>query len=447
MFGLIESECLLANYKQRRDSLLAQLDENSVVIIVGNTAKTRSKNINYHFRPDNDLYYLTGFVEQNAVAVLRPNHQSEFVLFTRINNDSAEVSFGARAGINGAMQKYHADQAFDIESLDKVMPELLQSREKVYLLDEQGIYQHQYLAWLNHQRLNSGFDVIKKYRQLLPLQPLLHNQRVIKSSNELALMKQAIKASADGHKQMMKSCKVGMNECQLAAIFNRTIADYGCKYVAYPSIVASGNNGCCLHYEENNSELINGELILIDAGAEYQQYCADITRTWPVNGKFSVEQKQIYQIVLQAIDTAIAKIKPGLVWNDIYQTCMEVMAQGLLDLGLLSGTLEQIMAEESYREFTVHKTGHWLGMDVHDVGAYHEQNGDWLKLRENMIFTIEPGIYINENNTRVDKKWRGIAIRIEDDILVTSSGHENLSKEIPRTVKDIEMLMAQGENS
>jgi len=442
MLESIEGEKLQADYQQRRNWLLNQLDRDSIVIIAGNCAKTRSKNINYHFRPDNDLYFLTGFVEPNAVAVFRPDHQAPFVLFTRINNASAEVSFGERAGIDGAKQRYGADEAFNIESINQVMPDLFENREKIYFLDEQGFYQQDCLNWLSHQRTHSGFDAKKLFRQLLPIQPLLHNKRVIKEDSEIALIRHAIKASISGHKAMMKSCQAGMNELHLSATFNREIADFGCREVAYPSIVASGNNGCCLHYEENNSELIDGELVLIDAGAEYQQYCADITRTWPINGKFSTEQKKIYQLVLAAIDEAIAKVEPGLTWCDIYQTCMQVLAQGLIDLGILSGSFEQVMNDESYREFTVHKTGHWLGMDVHDVGAYHDQSGEWKTLQANMVFTIEPGIYINKNNMNVDEKWRGIAIRIEDDILVTQTGHENLSAEIPRTIAEVESFMA-----
>ena len=441
MHELIESTPKLGDYNQRRQWLFAQLDADSVVILVGNCAKTRSKNINYHFRPDNDLYYLTGFAEPNAVAVFRPEHQASFVLFNRINNASAEVSFGDRAGLDGAIQNYGADLAFDIESINQVMPDLLESRMKVYLLDEQNFYQQDCLNWLKYQRTNSSFDTIKYFRKLLPLQPILHKKRIVKEPNEIAFIKHAVKASINGHKAMMKNCQIGMNEGQLAAIFDREIADYNCREVAYPSIVASGNNGCCLHYEENNCTLTDGELVLIDAGAEYQQYCADITRTWPINGKFNSEQAQIYQIVLKAIDAAIAKIEPGLAWCDIYQTCIEVMAQGLLDLGILSGTFEQVMKDESYRAFTVHKTGHWLGMDVHDVGAYHDVQGEWKTLQANMIFTIEPGIYINKHNMAVDEKWRGIAIRIEDDILVTPTGYENLSAMIPRTINEIEEFM------
>lgn len=429
-------------YQNRRKWLSQQLDSDSVVIIVGNCAKTRSKNINYHFRCDNDLYYLTGFSEPNAVAVFRPMHEHSYVLFTRPNNAAAETSFGKRAGLAGVLEQYQADLSYAIDEIENTLPTLFEARSKVYYLDEQGLYQDQILDWLKSQRKNTPFDAIKIYRQLLPLQPILHNARVIKSAEEIALIKHAVNASISGHKAMMRCAKPQMNELQLSAIFDREIAEFGCREVAYPTIVASGSNGCCLHYEENNSQLMSGDLVLIDAGAEYQHYCADITRTWPINGKFSTEQALLYQLVLDSLDAAIAIVKPTQPWCDIYNTAMRVIAQGLIELGILSGNIEQVMEDESYRQFTVHKTGHWLGMDVHDVGAYHDEQGQWLTLRENMIFTIEPGIYIPADCQQVDKKWRGIAIRIEDDIMVTQSGCENLSAEIPRTILEIERYMS-----
>lgn len=431
----------MTEFYARREKLMQQLDGDSVVIVVGNCAKTRSKNINYHFRPDNDLYYLTGFNEPNAVALLRPKHENEFVLFVRENDAAAETSFGARAGLSGAKEYYQANEAFCIKDIHTELPNLLEQRSKVYLLDEQEFYSDYTNAWLHHQRRTTGFDIPKVYRQLLPLQPIIHNARVIKSNNEIALIRHAVQASIHGHKAMMRLCKPMMNELQLQAIFDREIANFGCRAVAYPSIVASGNNGCCLHYEENNSLLNNGDLVLIDAGAEYQQYCSDITRTWPINGKFTQAQQQIYQLVLAAIDAAIMKIKPGLAWNEIYQTCMQVLAKGLIELGILSGSFEEVMKNECYRQFTVHKTGHWLGMDVHDVGSYHDENNKWRFLEENMVFTIEPGLYFPLDCMDVDEKWRGIAVRIEDDILVTATGYENLSAAIPRTVTEIESYM------
>ena len=429
------------NYKKRRDELCQGLDANSVIIVVGNTAKSRSKNIQYHFRPDNDLFYLTGFVEPNAVAVIRPMHSDCFTMFLRANDKSAEVSFGERVGLARVKDKFGVDLAFDIEEIDQQLPKLLEDRKNLYFLDEQGIYLSHIFNWANKQRRSTRFDVIKQYRNILSLQSHLHNKRRVKSEHEVEQIRQAVKASVSGHKLMMSMCSPGMNELQLSAIFDREIANFGCREVSYPSIVASGNNACCLHYEENNDELIDGNLVLIDAGAEYQFYCADITRTFPVNGKFSEPQKQIYQVVLNALDAAIAVVKPGACWSSIYYACEVELTKGLIDLGIISGSIDDAMEKGLHKEFSVHKTGHWLGLDVHDVGSYHNEDGNWVKLEQNMVFTIEPGLYFPENCQSVDAKWRGTGVRIEDDILVTSEGAENLSEAIPRTVNEIESIM------
>lgn len=432
-------------FEKRRQALMSQLDSDSVVVVIGNVGKSRSKNIQYHFRPDNDFYYLTGFKEPNAAMVLRPHHSNPYALFCRPNNAALETSFGARAGVNGAKEYFGADIAYAIEDFDSTLPTLLDDRKKVYFLDEQGLYENKIFSWLHQQRRATPFDSLKTYRSLLPLQPLIHNARRVKSVEEVLQIKKAVEASISAHKAVMKACKVGVNEGQLEAVFLREIANFGCKEVAYPSIVAGGNNACCLHYEDNSQILENGQMLLIDAGAEYQYYCSDITRSYPVNGKFSEEQKALYNIVLSAIDAAISLVKPGLSWHLIHQTCMEKLAKGLIDLGIISGSFDEVMKEERYLKYSVHKTGHWLGMDVHDVGSYHASSAknqdDWLALEEHMVFTIEPGLYFPEDCLEVDSIWRGIGIRIEDDILVTKSGCENLSSAVPRTVEEIEMLM------
>ncbi|KGJ98689.1 aminopeptidase P N-terminal domain-containing protein [Thalassotalea sp. ND16A] len=432
-------------YKQRRELLNQQLDRNSVVIIVGNTQKTRSKNIKYHFRADNDLFYFSGFAEPDAIAVLRPGHEHPFVLFNRGKDEAAEINFGQRAGQQGAIQQFHADLAFDVLSVEQNLPQLLEHRTKVYYLDEQGLYQHRIFDWINQQRQTTPFDKIKYHRQLLPFAPIVHNMRVLKSPEEIAKIKLAVKASTHAHRAVMRQLKPGLNEGQLEATFLREIANHGSKEVCYPSIVAGGNNACCLHYEDNNCSLADGDLLLIDAGGEYQHYCSDITRTMPINGKFSVEQTQLYQLVLNAIDEAIAQLKPGLCWSQIYTTCMQVLAQGLIDLGILTGSFDEVWQSESYKQFTIHKTGHFLGLDVHDVGSYHDNQGQWLKLQENMVFTIEPGIYIPQHCLTVEEKWRGIGLRVEDDILITKTGYENLSAAVPRTISEIESLMSSAE--
>lgn len=433
-------------YQARRKALFEQLPEDSFVILVGYQQKVRSKNIKYHFRQDNDFLYLTGFNEPDSVALLCADSSKEcgfkYTLFCRPKDKAQEVSFGERAGVDGAITTFDADEAYDITQLEPVLLSQLAHHPHLFISDELGRFSGQVISWLNHQRATTPFDVIKQYPSLTPLAKLLHPMRVIKSSEEIQQIKAAVAASIDGHKAVMTACHPGINEAELAATFDFTIAKHGATDVAYPNIVASGNNACCLHYEENCCKTADGQILLIDAGAELNGYASDITRSYPVNGRFTAEQKAIYQLVLNALDAAIEKVQPGACWNSLYETCMEVMAKGLLELGLLSGSIDEIMKNESYKRFTVHKTGHWLGMDVHDVGPYHDNQGDWRKLEPGMTFTIEPGIYIPLSATDVPEAYRGMGIRIEDDILVTQTGFENLSAGVPRTISDIESIMS-----
>ncbi len=435
-----------SQYVIRRQRLMDSLPEDSFVILVGYQQKVRSKNIKYHFRQDNDFLYLTGFNEPDAIALLYRGPQGEinYTLLCRPKDPQQEVSFGARAGITGAIEQFGATQAFDIAELDSVIASSLTHQTQVFISDELGRFNHKLLAWCNAQRHGSAFDTPKCFRSITPLAKHLHPQRVIKEESEQAAIRAAVNASIDGHKAVMTACRAGINEAQLAATFNFAIAAHGANEVAYPNIVAAGDNACCLHYEENCCQTHSGQMLLIDAGAELNHYAADITRSYPVDGRFTQAQEAIYQLVLDALDAAIAKVKPGTPWNHLYETCMQVMARGLIELGLLQGSYEEVMASESYKRFTVHKTGHWLGMDVHDVGPYHDEDGEWRKLEPGMIFTIEPGIYIPTSATDVPEAYRGMGIRIEDDILVTADGHENLSEKVPRSIAEIEALMARG---
>lgn len=435
-----------ALYQARRAQLFEQLPPGSVVILAGYQQKVRSKNIKYHFRQDSDFFYLTGFNEPDAVALISSDITQDkgftYTLLCRPKDKAQEVSFGERAGIEGAVSSFNADEAYDITQLEPVLLSLLTNHQHIFISDELGRFSSQIINWLNHQRSTASFDTIKHYRSLTPLSKIIHPMRVVKSDHEIAKIKAAVSASIDGHLAVMAACRPNINEAELAATFNYTIAKHGATDVAYPNIVAAGNNACCLHYEDNCCETQSGQILLIDAGAELNGYASDITRSYPVNGKFTKAQKAIYQLVLDALDTAITNVKPNAAWNTLYEICMEVMAKGLLELGLLSGSIDEIMLNESYKRFTVHKTGHWLGMDVHDVGPYHDENGDWRKLESGMVFTIEPGIYIPLSATDVPEEYRGMGIRIEDDILVTQHGHENLSASIPRTITDIEYLMS-----
>ncbi len=433
----------MSPYSLRRLQLAASLDSDSVAIIVGNKEQVRNLNIGYPFRQDNDFFYLTGFNEPDCVCVIRPAHDTPFVMFSRDSDANMEVQFGARAGLAGLESDHGVNKAYPINEFETLITSLFEKRHKLFISDNHGNYHHALGHWLTAKQPDHAFDSIKIHRSIHQLSPMIAQMRVIKDNHELALIKQATIASVAGHIKVMKTAKAGINERQLSAEFNHTISQYGCDSVGYANIVASGNNGMCLHYEENNSECQDGDLVLTDLGGEYQCYTADISRTFPVNGTFSAPQAAIYQIVLDALDASIALVKPGAKWNTLFEANQRVLAQGLLDLGILTGDLEEVIAQGLQREFTVHKTGHWMGLHVHDVGSYQASNSDeWITLESNMVFTIEPGIYIPANCDKVDAKWRGIAIRIEDDILVTESGYLNLTEKAPRTIAEIEACMS-----
>ncbi|QSX39487.1 aminopeptidase P N-terminal domain-containing protein [Shewanella cyperi] len=433
-------------YAERRQQLLNRLPTDSLAILAGYPQRVRSKNIKYHFRQDNDFLYLTGFNEPDALALMwREDHEDKLVLFCRPRDPAAEVSFGRRSGPEGAIEHFGADEAYAIADFDEVLLQKLAGKCDIFLGDELGRLNDKLWPLLNRQRHTSPFDAIKSYPILTPLAKVLHPLRVIKTDHELGLIRHAVKASVEGHKALLRKVRPGLNEAQLAAHFMATIADNQCLDVAYPNIVAGGNNACCLHYEDNCCELKDGELLLVDAGAEYHHYCADITRTFPINGRFAPAQRQIHDLVLKALDAAIALVRPGLPWDSLYQTCMRVLAEGLIELGLLTGSIDEVMHSESYHRFTVHKTGHWLGMDVHDVGPYHDSEGKWRTLEAGMVFTLEPGLYFPADAEDIPAKYRGIGVRIEDDILVTEDGHENLSRGAPRSAAEIEAFMAQAD--
>ena len=431
-------------YAQRRRWLLSQIEPDSVVILVGNQQQVRNKNILFPFRQDHDFYYMTGFAEPDAVAILRPGSEQPYVLFNLPKDDFQEVWFGARTGQKGAEDFYGADQAFDIAELVNRLPHLLGDREHVYVADETHRFSHKIMSWLAHQRKSVKFDEPKIFKHLHSVLPFIHNKRVIKDEFELSRLRHAIKASEAGHKHLMSICRPGISEAHLSGAFMGKIAEFDCTDVGYPNIIAAGNNACCLHYDTCTDVARDGQMLLVDAGADYHYYTADITRTYPVNGHFTPAQKDIYQLVLASLEAAIGKVAPGTSWNTIYTTAMGVLAQGLLDMKLLTGSYQQVMETEAYKPFTLHKTGHWLGLDVHDVGAYHDAQGKWLTLTPNMVFTIEPGLYFPDHMTQVPEEFRGMGMRIEDDILVTDSGHENLSEAVPRTVEELQDIIGNG---
>ncbi|WP_035385023.1 aminopeptidase P N-terminal domain-containing protein [Ferrimonas futtsuensis] len=429
------------HYQQRRQRLMDTLGSDAAVILAAYPERIRSKNIHYRFVQDKDFYYLTGFEEPDAVALLRPGHPQSFILFSRPKDPAQETSFGSRAGVEGAIKDFGADAAYSLDELDARLPDLLEARTDILLGDEQERLGHKVWQWCNHQRRNTRFDHPKLYRRLRPLAEVLHPMRLIKDEMEIERIRHAVSASCLAHRQVIAHLKPGANEAELSCLFNLELARHDCISDPYPNILAGGERAMCLHYDHNNQPLDAETLLLIDAGGEYRHYAADITRTYPVSGHFSEEQAIIYDLVLEALNAATGQAKPGTPWNRLYDAAMEVISRGLIQLGILEGSLEQVMAEESHKPFTVHKTGHWLGLDVHDVGPYQDAHGQWLPLEAGMVLTIEPGLYFGANNPRVSERWRGIAIRIEDDILITTDGNQVLSKDAPKTRAEIESLM------
>lgn len=429
-------------YARRRQQLMASMSPNSIAIVPSAPLTTRNRDVEHPFRQDSDFYYLSGFSEEHAVLVLIPGREhGEYVLFCQEKIKEQEIWTGRRVGPEAAPQVLGADDAFPITDIDDILPGLLEGKDRIYAsLGVRQDFDHQLMQWVNHIKTQVRNGATPP-REFSALDHLLHEMRLIKSDAEIAVMREAAIISADAHKRAMKMVKPGMMEYQLEAEILRTFMAAGSRWPAYPSIVGSGDNACILHYTQNTAEIQDGDLILIDAGCELDYYASDITRTFPANGRFSAPQKALYQLVLDAQIAAIAQVKPGNHWNQPHEAAVKVLVDGLLALGLLEGDAETIIEEETYRQFYMHKTGHWLGMDVHDVGEYRI-DGQWRVLEPGMVLTIEPGLYISPDDESVDKQWRGIGIRIEDDVVVSRDGCEVLTVDVPKAIAAIEDLMA-----
>ena len=429
-------------YPRRRKRLMDMMGDESVAIIPSAPVYIRNRDVEFPYRPDSDFYYLTGYAEPETVAVLIPDrHHGEFVLFCRERDEKMETWNGRRSGLEGACEIYGANDAFPIDDMDDILPGMLEDRERIYYtMGNNAVFDQQVLGWVNQVRkqVRTGINAPDEF---ISINHLLHEMRLFKSRAELTAMRRAAKISCQAHKRAMQVCRPGMMEYQIEAELLHEFMLQGAKSAAYPSIVGSGENGCILHYTENASELKDGDLLLIDAGAEYDFYASDITRTFPVNGCFSAEQRKLYEIVLQANLEAIREVKPGNHWNDPHNAAVKVLTEGLMSLGILGGRLKSLIKEEAYKKYFMHRTGHWLGMDVHDVGDY-KLDGEWRVLEPGMVTTIEPGLYMKPQRD-LNKKWWNIGIRIEDDVLVTRDGSEVITDGVPKTVDEIESLMAK----
>lgn len=425
-------------YAARRRTVMERIGTQAAAIIPSAPVATRSNDVEYPYRADNDFLYLTGFREPEAVCLLVPGHpKGEFVLFVRPRDRDREIWTGRRAGIEGAVELYHADDAFKTEELERVVKEYLGDREHLYYAFGRDAALNQNVTrWLQEWRLGrprSGKGPIG----LLDPGALLHEMRLIKSDVEVAEMRRAAMIAAEGHRAAIETARSGMYEYEIEALLDYAFRRNGASGPAYPSIVAGGANATILHYTENDQALAGGDLLLIDAGAEYHGYCSDVTRTFPVGTKFTKPQRQIYEIVLRAQLAAIEAVRPGVAVDAPHQRAVEVLVEGLLSVGVLEGDRAEVIANETYRPFYMHRTSHWLGMDVHDVGNY-KSGENFRALEPGMVITVEPGLYVALDAEGAAREFGGIGVRIEDDVLVTESGHEVLTAEIVKDPDEIE---------
>ncbi|MEO0803094.1 MAG: aminopeptidase P N-terminal domain-containing protein [Cyanobacteria bacterium J06642_2] len=433
-------------YQQRRQDLMQRLGKGTAIL--RSAAPAIANNIEYPFRQEGDFYYLTGFNEPEAVAILAPNHdEHQFVLFVQPKDPDKEIWTGYRTGVEAAKERYGADEAYPITELEEKLPQYLACSDRIFHRpspeDEfnHTVYRHWQAQLRQNLRRGHGPTALED------LSLLLHDRRCIKSEAELDLMRRAATIAAEAHNLARAAARPGTYEYEIEALLDRHFRAHGGLGPAYPSIVASGPNACILHYTTNQRRMQTGDLLLIDAGCCYEHYNSDITRTFPINGKFTSYQKEIYTLVLAAQTAAIAEVKPGNTFNQPHDTAVRVIASGLIDLGLLKPKddkdFDQLVKDEDYKPFYMHRTSHWLGLDVHDVGPYKVNADDWQTFQPGMVLTIEPGIYISpapeaKGLENVSEPWRGIGIRIEDDVLVTATGYEVLTSEVPKAIADIE---------
>nr|WP_295380109.1 aminopeptidase P N-terminal domain-containing protein [Pseudoxanthomonas sp.] len=430
-----------AEFARRRKQLMRMAGNDAILVLPAAPERVRSHDTHYPYRQDSDFWYLCGFPEPEAVLVLVPGRRhGEVLLFCRERDPERESWDGPRAGQEGAVDEYGMDDAYPIEDLDEILPGLLEGRSRVYYhFGRDADFDLKLIGWVRHVRAQVRQGAQPPH-EFLELGHLLHDLRLFKSRDELKLMQRAADISIEAHRAAMRAARPGIREYELQADVERVFRAND-AWPAYGSIVGAGANACVLHYRANNGTAKDGELVLIDAGAEFRGYASDITRTFPVNGRFSPAQRALHDLVGQAQQAALAQALPGRPYEAGHVAAVEVLTEGLLRLGLLKGSLERNLAEGHYRRFYRHKTGHWLGLDVHDVGDYRIE-GESRLLEPGMAFTIEPGLYVSPDDTSVAEKWRGIGIRTEDDVVITEQGPRVLTDGLARSADEIEAAMA-----
>ncbi len=402
----------------------------------------RNSDVEHEYRQDSDFYFLTGFEEPNSVAVLIPDHpEHRFVLFVQPKDREREVWTGWRAGDEGARRDYGADAAYTIDQLDQELPKLAQRADRIYYrfgtdptFDERLVG---FIRQFQRQRQREGTGPTS----VIDPDEMLHEMRLIKTADDLELLRRAIDITCEGHLAAIEALKPGAYEYEIEAAIRYVFRKNGSPRPGYAPIVGSGANATVLHYTVNNRRIEDGELLLIDAGAEFGYYTGDVTRTLPAGGRFTDDQAVLYQLVLDAQFEAINAIRPGATFIEPHDLAVRVLTEGLVRLGLLEGKVDKLIEEGTFKKFYMHRTSHWLGMDVHDAGPYKVAD-EWRRLAAGMVMTVEPGLYIAEDLEGVDSRYRGIGIRIEDDVLVTETGHEVLSARVPKTIEEIELAMS-----
>jgi Xaa-Pro aminopeptidase len=428
-------------FKERRARFMAEIGA-AAAILPSAPIAVRSNDVEFVYRQDNDFHYLTGFPEPESVALFVPGHRDgEFVMFVRPRDRERETWTGRRAGVEGAMLDYGADKAYTIDELDRVLPRYLEGVERVYY------------PLGNNERMNARVLELMRGAQamrprtgsgpvaMLDPRELIHEARLKKRPEELDAMRCAVAISCEAHKDAMRRARGGMMEWEIEALVDYAFRSRGAAGPSYPSIIASGPNAATLHYIHNDRQMQSGDLLLIDAGCEYDFYASDVTRTFPVGARFSPTQRALYSVVLDAQRRGIESIKPGVRFDDVHEAALRVLVEGMIDLGLVKGPLDDAIATAAYRRYYMHRTSHWLGMDVHDVGLYRV-GGSSRVLEPSMVLTVEPGIYVSPDDESAPEAMRGVGIRIEDDVLVTTEGHEVLTAAIPKTIDEVEALTA-----
>lgn len=430
------------HFAHRRRRLIERIGDDAVAVFVGGPEATRSHDTSYPYRPASDVLYLTGFREPQAVVVIAPGHdEGDFAMFVRKRDEEAEMWDGRRAGPEGAVADWGADVAYALDELDDKLPGFLKGRQTLYYtLGARPEFDERVTRWMNELR-HRRREPSAAPAALRDARDVLHELRLRKTAEEIEVMRQAVRISGEAHVLAMRHCKPGMHEYELQALIEYHFRKNGAEFPAYTTIVGSGANATVLHYVENRGVIGADDVVLVDAGAEFGFYAGDITRSFPASGRFTGAQRDVYQAVLDCQEALVDMIAPGVIYNELQDTAVRLLSEAMVELGLIDASVDQVIDEELYKGFYPHSVGHWLGIDVHDVGPYYTDAGDWRPLEPGMVLTIEPGLYIRQQAEGVPDAMRGVGVRIEDDILVTEDGYENLSHDCPKQADEIEALV------